>query len=73
MVQSSMNIASHREFEIINHILKNGIILTCNNYKHHTKQDIMNYAISLSHILKAKGVVTVGWNGENPQLYLNIE
>lgn len=68
-----MNAVSFQEYNLINHTLKNGLILTCNNYKHHTQQDIMDYAISLSHILKAKGVVTVGWNGENPQLYLNLD
>lgn len=68
-----MDAAKFQEYNIINHNLKNGIILTCNNYKHYTKDEIMVYAGTLSKILDAKGVITIGWNSDNPQLCLNLE
>lgn len=67
-----MNVARHTEYDIINNLLKNGKVLVCNNYKFFSKEDIMDYAISLSNLLDAKGVITIGWYGPNPQLCLNI-
>lgn len=67
-----MSIAQHAEYDMINHLLKNGKLLSCNNYNYFSKDDIIRFAGTLSIILKAKGVVTVGWNSPNPQIYLNI-
>ena len=67
-----MNMAKHLEYDMINHILKNGIVLVCNNYKFFTKEDIMTFASILSKMLDAKGVITIGWCGPNPQLCLNL-
>lgn len=68
-----MNVARHTEFDIINHNLKNGNIITCSNYKFFSKEDIMNYAITISNMLDAKGVITIGWTSDNPQLVINLD
>lgn len=67
-----MTIAKHTEYDMINHLLKNGKLLSCNNYNYFSKDDIMCFALVLSEIIEADGVVTVGWNSSNPQIYLNI-
>lgn len=56
----------------ISHLLKSGEILSCNTYKPLTKEDIMKIAMNVSNEIKAKGIITIGWNGPNPQICLNI-
>lgn len=67
-----MGNSRYLEYNMINHILQNGLILVCNNYKHFSKEDIISFAGCLSKMLDVKGVVTIGWNSTNPQIYLNI-